>query len=81
MEAFKWCPKCNESGFVEVTTKDEREISYIGTDGFGQMVKFNSCKCGSDYGWLYTRFYDRDDFDDDELREYIKHRIKYYHKG
>lgn len=80
MNAFKWCPNCNEEGFVNKTHKDERNISYIGTDGYGQMVKFSPCNCGSDYGWLYLHSYDIEEGDEVELENYIKHRIGYYHR-
>lgn len=81
MQAYKWCPRCNEEGYVNKSAKDERNISYIGTDGYGQMVKFSSCNCGSDYGWLYTHQFNREEEDGEQLARYIKHRIKFYHKG
>jgi len=75
MQIYKWCPNCDESEVLSV--KKEPKVDFIGTDGYGQPVRFSKCKCGDCYGWLRLDFYSKDKLEESFL-SYLKHRIKFY---
>jgi hypothetical protein len=52
----------------------------VGTDGWGQPVKFTECDCGGkNKGFLYLDFYtNKGEEINDGLLQYFKHRIEFY---
>lgn len=66
---------------VEAEVPENRlKRNRVGTDGWGQMVKFTECICGSsNKGYLYLDQYTRQSEEiNDDLLQYLKHRINHY---
>ena len=80
IESYKWCPYCGMEEHVE--SGDELNCIRLGTDGWGQPVRFDRCKCGELYGWFYISHYRNNDSKfkfDQSFKEYLQYRIKFYY--
>lgn len=78
LELYKYCPYCKKDERVE---EKEPKTVKVGTDGYGQPVRYSDCECGEVYGWFNIYFYSRGDEDfkfTDDFRKYLQWRIKYY---
>lgn len=78
MKYFQYCPNCLLESVED--TKSELKRNRIGTDGWGQPVKFTDCECGSrNKGYLYLDYYTRQgEKINKDLLDYLKHRIMFY---
>lgn len=54
MELYKWCPNCSKDELVD---EKEPQTVKVGTDGWGQPVRYSKCQCGHLYGWFNIGHY------------------------
>lgn len=78
MELYKWCPSCNKE---EIVNEENPKTVYVGTDGFGQPVRYSECECGKAYGWFQLGFYRGRTEINESFLSYLKSRITFYHRG
>lgn len=80
MKYFEYCPNCKTEGI-----KEDRlpKVNHVGTDGWGQPVRYTDCDCGSKLkGFLQTSFYEsRGQEIDASFISYMKSRIEFYYEG
>ncbi|PGO60579.1 hypothetical protein [Priestia megaterium] len=75
-ELYKWCPHCKKEELVE---EREPRTTRVGTDGYGQPVRYSECECGNHYGWFDIGYYRWKDVEiNDSFKGYLQSRIKHY---
>ena len=77
---YEFCPSCQIMAIKEDSILPKR--NKVGTDGYGQPVKFTNCECGSTLkGYLELGFYTSQGLNvDNELLAYLRSRINFYYE-